>query len=80
LQDLWPGIPKEKLKVVKESYKVNARVAFSDFRYIHDPDGRVRVLCTQTDSTQLKGPTAKPFTVLVNQKAGRWVIDYIPIQ
>ena len=80
LQDLWPGIPKEKLKVIKESYKVNARVTFSNLQYIHDPDGRVRVLCSQTNSSEVRPQTTTPFTVTVNQKSGRWVIDYIPIQ
>jgi serine/threonine-protein kinase len=80
LQDLWPGIPREKLKVIKESYKVNARVTFSNLQYIHDPDGRVRVLCSQTNSSAVGAPTTTPFTVTVNQKSGRWVIDYIPIQ
>jgi serine/threonine-protein kinase len=80
LQESWPGVPKEKLKVIKESYKVDARVFFSDLHFIRDPDGRVRVLCTQTTSNQVKTPTAKPFTVYVNQKDGHWVIDFIPIQ
>jgi hypothetical protein len=80
VQDLWPGIPKEKLKVIKESYKLNTKVTFSDFQYILDPDGRVRVLCTQTTSNQLKSPSTKPnFTVLVNRKAGHWVIDFVPM-
>jgi len=79
VQDLWPAIPKEKLKVIKDSYKVNTRIAFSDFQYILDPDRRVRVLCTLSVTNQIKAAPPKPnFTILVNQRAGRWVIDFVP--
>jgi len=79
VQELWPTIPKEKLKVIKDSYKVNTKLTFSDFQYILDPDRRVRVLCTLAVSNQIKTPPPKPnFSILVNQKAGRWVIDFVP--
>jgi serine/threonine-protein kinase len=80
VQDLWPAIPKEKLKMIKDSYKVNTRMTFSDFQYISDPDRRVRVLCTLSVSNQIKAvPPKANFTILVNQKAGRWIIDFVPL-
>ena len=78
LRSVWPGVPKETLKFIKESYTVDTRLAFSDFRYISEPDGRVRVVCKQTVSNDVRAPASDPkFSVLMTQKAGRWVIDFI---
>jgi tetratricopeptide (TPR) repeat protein len=76
---LWPGIPKERLNMIKKSYEIKTRLSFSDLRYLPDPDGRVRVLCTISTSNDVFPPVSKPFTIYVDSKAGHWVIDYIPL-
>lgn len=80
VQELWPSIPKERLNFIKKSYAVNTKLSYSDFQYIVDPDRRVRVLCTQSVSNQIATlPPRTNFSILVSQKAGHWVIDFIPL-
>jgi hypothetical protein len=79
VQELWPSIPKERLNFIKKSYAVNTKLAYSNYQYILDPDRRVRVLCTQSVSNQITTlPPKSNFSILVSQKGGHWVIDFIP--
>ncbi len=81
LQELWPGIGKDLLKKIKTAYGANTRVSFSNLGFSRLADGKVQVSCTQSvQSDQMKVPSAKTnFSILVNQKGGSWVINFIPL-
>jgi tRNA A-37 threonylcarbamoyl transferase component Bud32/tetratricopeptide (TPR) repeat protein len=81
LQELWPGIGKDLLKKIKTAYGANTRVSFSSLSFSRLADGKVQVSCTQSvQSDQMKVPSAKTnFSILVNQKGGSWVINFIPL-
>jgi hypothetical protein len=81
LQELWPGIGKDTLKRIKTAYGANTRVSFSNLGFSRLADGKVQVSCTQSvQSDQNKVPSPKPnFSILVNQKSGSWVINFIPL-
>src|SRR5580658_4573040 len=81
VQELFPGISKEQLKKIKETYGLNVRVGFSNLAFSRLTDGKIQVSCTQSvQSDQIKLHSEKPnFSILVAQRSGNWVINYIPL-
>jgi eukaryotic-like serine/threonine-protein kinase len=81
VQELFPGISKEQLKKIKETYGLNVRVGFSNLAFSRLTDGKIQVSCTQSvQSDQIKLRSEKPnFSILVAQRGGNWVINYIPL-
>jgi serine/threonine protein kinase len=74
---LWPGVPPPYLKVLKDSYKLNPRVSFSDIHYYGEPGGLVRVVATQSVQDD-HAPRTFSATIFVTHQPGHWVIQYIP--
>jgi len=80
VQELWPGIGKDFLRKIKESYSANAKISYSNLQFSRLADGKVQVSCTQTVQFARNLHSERPnFAILVNQRAGSWVISYIPL-
>jgi PEGA domain len=82
IQNLWPGVPKEKMKSFKQAFEMNTRLSFSNWHFFKEDNERVRVSCVQKVQAMLDGKEStfdKPFTLYVRRKGSGWQIDYIPL-
>jgi hypothetical protein len=82
IQAMWPGVPKERLNVIKNSFKQDTRLNFSNFKFDRLDDSTVRVSCTQSVQEQREGkPQASdiPVTLIVRKNGSIWQINYIPL-
>ncbi len=82
IQAMWPGVPKERLNVIKKSFELNTRLNFSNFKFDRLDNDSVRVSCTQSVRAQLEGkPQAsdRPVTLIVRKNGSIWQINYIPL-
>jgi len=82
IQDLWPGVPREKLNSIKEAFKLNTRLRYIAPKFYKEPGERARVDCTQVADAVVEGRTVENsgrFTMYVVRRNGHWKIDYIPL-
>ncbi len=81
IQNVWPGVPKERIKSIKEAFSLSTRLSFSNWRFFKEDTERVRVSCTQSVQAQLDGKLKiydQAITLIVRKKQNNWQIDYIP--
>ena len=80
IKAVWPGIPKDKLEIIKKS---NIQIRFTDAKYYREPDGRVRIDCTQTVEQLVEGKrltsSTPHFHLYAVQRSGQWQIEFIPL-
>ncbi|MGO8796354.1 MAG: protein kinase domain-containing protein [Candidatus Sulfotelmatobacter sp.] len=82
IQAVWPGLPKETLNAIKNSFRQDTRLNFSNFRFDRLDDSTVRVSCTQSVKEQREGKpltSDRQLTVIVKKNGSIWQINYIPL-
>lgn len=82
IQSIWPGVPKERLNSIKDAFKLNTKLVFSNWSFFKEDSERVRVSCTQSVQAQLDGKPSsynRPITLIVRKRDQNWQIDYIPL-
>jgi hypothetical protein len=81
IKSLWPEIPREKLNVIKESFKLNTEIALANPVFTSTPDGLVIVSCTQNTRAVVDGKSTtseRKMDFYVKKGNAGWFISYIP--